>query len=78
MGVKKGRPDRWLHVGGTEAGPAVLWLYPFGGAPNGHKAGSKLASLRRASEASGGVKCVMDCRQKAGFQGWRKIAAPGP
>ena len=38
-GMKKGRPDKWLYVGGTKAGPAVLWLYPFGGAPNGHMAG---------------------------------------
>ena len=36
---ENGRPDGWLYVGGTKAGPAVLWLYPFGGAPNGHKAG---------------------------------------
>ena len=66
-GGKKGRPDRWLYVGGTKAGPAVLRLYPFGGAPNGHKASAKLASVRGASEASGGVKFVMDCRRTGGL-----------
>ena len=62
---KKGRPDGWLYVGGTKAGPAVLWLYPFGGAPNGHKAKAKLAPVGGASEAPQGVKFVMDCRRDA-------------
>src|ERR1700748_160157 len=30
---KNGRPDLWLYVGGTKAGPAVRVAVSFGGAP---------------------------------------------
>ena len=73
--VKKGRPDGWLYVGGTKAGPAVLWLYPFGGAPNGHDAGFQLDPARAPGKASRGLKIVMECRKSPAFPGLRKISA---
>ena len=60
--LKKGRPDGWLYVGGTKAGPAVLWLYPFGGAPNGHHAGGQLDPIGCWRKGPEGGKIVMECR----------------
>ena len=61
-GGKKGRPDGWLYVGGTKAGPAVLWLYPFGGAPNGHEADLELDPIGCLRKGLPGGKIVMECR----------------
>jgi hypothetical protein len=64
-GQKNGRPDCWLCVGGTKAGPTVLLAVSLGGAPNGHEASGKIGPLARAGKGPAGIKIVMECRQSA-------------
>jgi hypothetical protein len=75
---ENGRPDEWLYVGGTKAGPAVLWLYPFGGAPNGYKPVDNIDPIAPLREAAAPPECVTDCRESLPCRGEAKqFSIPG-
>jgi hypothetical protein len=58
-------------VGGTKAGPAVLWLYPFGGAPIGHKACPQIGPGKGAKKDRMPGKLYWNVAKAAPFKGWR-------